>query len=382
MRYFEMLQSITKLPLSRLVSWGLLFPIIFLNGWLLLVLAQELQPLLSILIAATLLAFLLDYPIRFLMGRGVSRGIAIGLVLLLFLLVLVVLGLFLIPLILKQANELLTKLPEWIKSGQQQLISLEDWAIAQQLQIDLSGAINQLVARLTTGLRALTSQAFGIVFGAIGSVVNVFLTLVFTIFLVLRGEKLWAGILGWFPSLWNVLIRESLPENFERYIAGQVTIAAIVGLVQTTTLVILRVPLPQLFGIGIGVATLIPFGGTVTIITVSSLLALQNFWLGFKVLLVAISINWAIENILAPRVVGELTGLNPVWMLISLDLGLKLGGALGLVIAVPIASFIKATVDTIRTSRPASQMVLVTEEVSSPPPVEREQPASRSIGEE
>lgn len=382
MRYFEMLQSITKLPLSRLVSWGLLFPIIFLNGWLLLVLAQELQPLLSILIAATLLAFLLDYPIRFLMGRGVSRGIAIGLVLLLFLLVLVVLGLFLIPLILKQANELLTKLPEWIKSGQQQLISLEDWAIAQQLQIDLSGAINQLVARLTTGLRALTSQAFGIVFGAIGSVVNVFLTLVFTIFLVLRGEKLWAGILGWFPSQWNVLIRESLPENFERYIAGQVTIAAIVGLVQTTTLVILRVPLPQLFGIGIGVATLIPFGGTVTIITVSSLLALQNFWLGFKVLLVAISINWAIENILAPRVVGELTGLNPVWMLISLDLGLKLGGALGLVIAVPIASFIKATVDTIRTSRPASQMVLVTEEVSSPPPVEREQPASRSIGEE
>ena len=249
-----MLQSLNKLPLPRLVSWGLLFPIIFLNGWLLLVLAQELQPLLSILIAATLLAFLLDYPIRFLMGRGVSRGIAIGLVLLLFLLLLVVLGLFLIPLILKQANELLTKLPEWIKSGQQQLISLEDWAIAQQLPIDISTAINQLVARLTTGLRALTSQAFSIVFGAIGSVVNVFLTLVFTIFLVLRGEKLWAGILGWFPSQWNLLIRESLPENFERYIAGQVTMAAIVGIVQTTTLVILRVPLPQLFGIGIGVA--------------------------------------------------------------------------------------------------------------------------------
>ncbi|WAL60234.1 AI-2E family transporter [Thermocoleostomius sinensis] len=367
-----MFQSLNKLP--PLVSWGLLFPIIFLNGWLLLVLAQELQPLLSILISATLLAFLLDYPIRFLVDRGVSRGIAISLVLLVFLLILVVSGVFLIPLILKQANELLTKLPEWIKSGQQQLISLEDWAIAQQLPIDLSTTINQLVARLTTGLRALTSQAFSIVFGAIGSVVNVFLTLVFTIFLVLRGESLWAGILGWFPPQWNLRIRESLPENFERYIAGQVTMATIVGIVQTTTLVILRVPLPQLFGIGIGVATLIPFGGTVTIITVSSLLALQNFWLGFKVLLVAISINWAIENILAPRIVGELTGLNPVWMLISLDLGLKLGGALGLVIAVPIASFIKATADTIRNSRSGSSLVLVT---GDPPAVE-EQPVGRS----
>lgn len=370
-----MLQSINKLP--RLYSWGLLFPVIFLNGWLLLVLAQELQPLLSILISATLLAFLLDYPIRFLMQRGVSRGIAVGLVLLLFLLILVVLGLFLIPLILRQANELLTKLPDWIKSGQQQLISLEDWAIAQQLPIDLSSTINQLVARLTSGLRYLTSQAFNIVFGAIGSVVNVFLTLVFTIFLVLRGESLWAGILGWLPSKWTVLVRQSLPQNFERYIAGQVTMATIVSIVQTTALIILRVPLPQLFGIGIGVATLIPFGGTVTIITVSSLLALQNFWLGFKVLIAAVIINQIIENILAPRILGELTGLNPVWMLISLDLGLKLGGGLGLVIAVPIASFIKATFDTIRASRPDSQLILLTSESSSESP-SSEQPISPS----
>jgi predicted PurR-regulated permease PerM len=352
-----MLQSLSKLP--RLYSWGLIFPIIFLNGWLLLVLAQELQPLLSILIAATLIAFLLDYPIRFLMQRGVSRSLAVGVVLLLFLLILVVLGIFLFPLILRQANELLTKLPEWIKSGQQQLVSLEDWAIAQQLPIDISSTINQLVARLTSGLRYLTSQAFNIVFGAIGSVVNIFLTLVFTIFLVIRGESLWAGILGWFPSQWNLQIRQSLPLNFERYIAGQVTMATIVSLVQTTALVILRIPLPQLFGIGIGVATLIPFGGTVTILAVSLLLALQNFWLGFKVLIVAVIINQIIENILAPRIVGELTGLNPIWMLISLDLGLKLGGALGLVIAVPIASFIKATFDTIRASRSDPQLVLV-----------------------
>lgn len=352
-----MLQSLSKLP--RLYSWGLIFPVIFLNGWLLLVLAQELQPLLSILIAATLIAFLLDYPIRFLIQRGVSRSLAVGVVLLLFLLILVVLGIFLFPLILRQANELLTKLPEWIKSGQQQLVSLEDWAIAQQLPIDISSTINQLVARLTSGLRYLTSQAFNIVFGAIGSVVNIFLTLVFTIFLVIRGESLWAGILGWFPSQWNLQIRQSLPLNFERYIAGQVTMATIVSLVQTTALVILRIPLPQLFGIGIGVATLIPFGGTVTILAVSLLLALQNFWLGFKVLIVAVIINQIIENILAPRIVGELTGLNPIWMLISLDLGLKLGGALGLVIAVPIASFIKATFDTIRASRSDPQLVLV-----------------------
>ncbi|HEY9626883.1 MAG TPA: AI-2E family transporter [Coleofasciculaceae cyanobacterium] len=367
-----MLQSLAKLP--RLFTIGLTFPLIFLNGWLLSLLAQELQPLLTILITATLLAFLLDYPIRFLKDRGVNRGIAVGIVLLLFLFILGVLAVFLVPLILRQANELLIRLPDWIKSGQQQLKTIEDWAIAQQLPIDISTTFNQTIARFTTGLRSFTSQAFSIVFGAIGSVVNVFLTLVFTIFLVLRGESLWSGILGWLPQGWNNQIRQALPLNFERYIAGQATMAAIVSLVQTTALLILRIPLAQLFGVGIGVASLVPFGGTTTILIVSLLLALQNFWLGVKVLVVAVIINQIIENILAPRILGEITGLNPVWMLVSLDLGIKLGGFLGLVVAVPIASFIKGSFDAIRTSRPDLQMELVstitaTETKASEPPV-------------
>jgi predicted PurR-regulated permease PerM len=265
-------------------------------------------------------------------------------------------------------------LPEWIKSGQQQLKTLEDWAVAQQLPIDISTTFNQIVARFTTGLRSFTSQAFSIVFGAIGSVVNVFLTLVFTIFLVLRGESLWSGILGWLPTRWNDQIRQALPLNFERYIAGQATMAAIISLVQTTALLILRIPLAQLFGVGIGVASLIPFGGTTTILIVSLLLALQNFWLGVKVLVVAVIINQIIENILAPRILGEITGLNPVWMLVSLDLGVKLGGFLGLVVAVPIASFIKGSFDAIRLTQPDLKLELLTTAITtqveeSDPPV-------------
>jgi predicted PurR-regulated permease PerM len=351
-----MLQSINKLP--RWLTLGLAFPLIFLNGWLLLVLVHELQPLVSILITATVIAFLLDYPIRFLHQRGLPRIIAVALVLLLFLLTLGILAFVLGPLILRQANELLTRLPEWIKSGQQQLKTLEIWATDQQLPIDVSTTFNQLIERLTLGLRSFTTQVIGLTFSAIGSVVNIFLTLVFSIFLVFRGDRLWSGILSWLPSQLGNQIRQSLPQNFERYIAGQVTMAAIVGIAQTATMVILGIPLAELFGFGIGAASLIPFGGTTTILIVSLLLALQNFWLGVKVLIVAIIISWGLENILAPRIVGEFTGLNPVWMLISLDIGIKVGGVLGLVIAVPIASFIKGTFETLRTSRGGSLSLL------------------------
>ncbi|HEY9725367.1 MAG TPA: AI-2E family transporter [Chroococcales cyanobacterium] len=352
------MESLNKLP--RQFSIGLTFPLIFLNGWLLILLARQLQPLLSILITATLIAFLLDYPIRFLHERGVYRGLAVGIVFLLFLAILSTVGLFLGPIILRQANELLIRLPDWLKSGQQQLHSLENWAVAQQLPLDLSSTYNQLIERLTSVLRSLTSQLIGLIFNTIGSIVNVFLTLVFSVFLVLRGESLWNGILSWFPNQWNRQIRESLPYNFERFIAGQAILATIIGIAQTVAQLILGVPLAQLFGFGIGAASLIPFGGTTTILVVSLLLSLTNFWLGLKVLVVAIIINQICENVLGPRILGELTGLNPVWMLISLDVGVRVGGVLGLLIAVPIASFIKATFDTIRaaTSNPPTTLAI------------------------
>lgn len=358
-----MFESLKQIP--RQLTLGLTFPLIFLNGWLLLLLAQQLQPLVSILIAATLIAFLLDYPIRFLQDRGIKRSFAGAFVLLLFLLLLATLLLFLVPVIWQQANELVVRLPEWLKSGKEQLQALQVWATEQQFPLILSTYLNQLIERLTNLFRSLTGQLINFLLSAIGSIVNIFLTLVFSIFLVLRGDRLWNGILSWFPPQWSSQVRESLPRNFERYIAGQVTMASILAVAQSANLTILQVPLAQLFGSAIGAASLIPFGGTITIIIISLLLALENFWLGVKVLVVAIIVNQVIENVLAPRIVGELTGLNPVWMLISLDIGVKLGGALGLIVAVPIASFIKVSFDTIRASNGTKPIALVEVEKSS-----------------
>jgi predicted PurR-regulated permease PerM len=45
---------------------------------------------------------------------------------------------------------------------------------------------------------------------------------------------------------------------------------------------------------------------------------------------------------------GDMTGLNPVWIIVALFVGGKLGGVLGLLIAVPLASVLKATIDNVR----------------------------------
>ena len=87
---------------------------------------------------------------------------------------------------------------------------------------------------------------------------------------------------------------------------------------------------------------LFPFGAALSISLVSFLMALKSIWLGLRVLAVAFVVEQIVESVIAPRLLGEFTGLNPVLVLVSLLIGAQVGGFLGLVLAVPVASFIKS----------------------------------------
>jgi predicted PurR-regulated permease PerM len=78
---------------------------------------------------------------------------------------------------------------------------------------------------------------------------------------------------------------------------------------------------------------------------ITLLIASHDFWLGVKVLVVAFVVDQVIDQAIAPRLLGSFTGLRPVWVLISLVVGTYVGGLLGLVVAVPLAGFIKSTAD-------------------------------------
>ena len=90
---------------------------------------------------------------------------------------------------------------------------------------------------------------------------------------------------------------------------------------------------------------------------ISSLLALQNIWLGLKVLLVAILVGQTIDNVIAPRLMSGMTGLNPAVVFISVLTGSQVAGLLGLLLAVPMAGFIKRIADRFRSSDPNSLVV-------------------------
>ncbi len=329
------------LTLPRWLKLGIIFPFIFLDGWLIVLLFQYFQPITSIVVFACLIAFLLEFPIDFLEQRGFGRGGSIAFVLVLALLLISLASLVLGPLIVEQLVDFANRLPALLDKVDQQLELLDEQSILQNLPLDLSDLSTQFIQQVSRTLKSLTSQLISLTVETISSTVNLLITLVLSILLVISGPNLWQGLLTWLPAVWRDRVQAALLPSLQNYFAGQAIIALLLGTVLSVAFTILQIPFGLLFGVVIGVASIIPFGGTVSILLVSGLLAFQALWLGLKVLITAIILGQINENVVAPRLLGGMTGLNPAVVLVALLVGAKVAGFLGLILAVPTASFIK-----------------------------------------
>lgn len=329
--------------LNRILRWlalGLPFPLIVLNGWLLLRVFNYFQTLVTITITATLLAFVLDYPVRTLQRWGLPRGRAVLLVVVLTLISVVGIGITLVPFLLEQADDLLDLLPTWIDSGQRQLRSLEHALGGRRLPVSLRDLDAQLKEAVPEQLDTITTQLVELALGTVSNVSELGFTIVIGFYLLLDGQSLWERLLQRLPQHLSQRLHPALHQTFQSYFAGQIIVATIMGVLMTLGLLALQVPFPFLFGLGIGLITLFPFGDLVGYGVISVLMAFQSFWLGVRVLLLAILIDQIVDNIISPRVLGGFTGLRPLWVMVALLIGASLGGILGLFIAVPIASFL------------------------------------------
>ena len=204
---------------------------------------------------------------------------------------------------------------------------------------------------------------FGVAVFTANKLLDIVLAIVLTFYLLQHGDGVWDGIVGWLPSKVEHLFSETLRLSFRNYFLGQFVVASLMGTTLTVIYGLLQVPFGLLFGITIGLAALIPFGGTVSIIIVTLLVGLRDISIAVKVLLVSALVQQLVENVLAPRVLGSFTGLNPFWVFIALLSGARVGGLLGVIVAVPIAVVIKEALEAIRIARQAGNDITALEQL-------------------
>lgn len=346
-------------PLSRLLAIALAAPLTVLNAWAFSEIFGYFQSLFVILLVGSLLAFLLNYPVRWFEENGVKREQAAILVFLSALLLLVALALTLLPLAFTQAQQLVARLPEWIDSGQRQLMMLDDRITALGLPVNLDGLIAQINTRLKGELQSFAGRALNITLNltvlTVVRLLDVLLTVVLTFYLLLHSNDIWESLIEWLPPRLQKPFSETLRLSFQNYFTGQLILATCMALGLTSAFVFLRVPFGLLFGLTIGVMALVPFGGSVGIGLIVVLVGLQNIALGFQALAVSLIVQQVVENLIAPRVLGSVTGLNPFWIFVAILTGARVGGLLGVVVAVPTAVVIKEALAVVRVAKSADE---------------------------
>lgn len=327
--------------LPRHLRWAILFPLYFLNGWLLAILIAYLQPLVNNFIAAALLAFLLDHPIIALQKRGVKRSVAIALVLVAMFFVLGMVAVFLFPLLLKQLSDLAMSLPGLMKSAANTLDHVETLIVQYSPNFDVQALVN----RATGELANLSSQLLTIALKTANNLANLLLIFILSIFFIVGGEELWDGLFRWLPRTWGDELRQVTKETFQNYFAGQAILALIFAVTLAIGFWAFGIPYAILFACVIGFSTLIPYAGAISTTAITLVVLLQNMGVGLRLFLVSFVIGQINDQVITPRLMGKMVGLNPVWLLVALLVGGKIAGVLGLVLAVPLASVIKTMAD-------------------------------------
>ena len=373
-RYHKLFSMRCPANLQRLLILGLSGPLLALNFWILYQVFLYFHQLITVLTVAAILAFLLNYPVRLLVRFYRSRSQSVIVVLLLTLALLAILGITLVPIIINQSTDLLKNIPAWLQASNENLDRLDSWAKARHLPLDFNSFSDRLNVRIESQVQVLATEVPGFALATLSGLLDTVLVVVLAFYMLMYGASLWQGLVNLLPPQIGLPLSKSLRLNFQNFFISQILLGLFMFATLTPIFLIMQVPFALLFALLIGMAELIPFiGATLGIGLVTILVMLNSFWLAVRVAIAAIIMQQIKDNLLAPRLMGEFIGLNPILIFIALLFGAKIAGALGVIIAVPVAGTIKGTIDAMRSQRQAQ--VLASQ-------ADTREPSRRSLAED
>lgn len=180
------------------------------------------------------------------------------------------------------------------------------------------------------------------------SVFDVFIGLVFSVYMLLSKEKLLLTAKKVFYAHFNkdtadhiVSIFKHANKIFRSFVGGQITEAFILGILCYIGMLIFRMPYAPLISVIMGVSSLVPvIGPIVGTIPSAILILLESPIVALWFVIYIIVLQQVEGNVIYPRVVGSAIGISGFWVLLAVTVGGGLFGVLGILLGVPLMAVI------------------------------------------
>ena len=313
-------------------------------GFAIMYLAGE---MLTPVIASVVIAYLLEGLVGLLVRKRVPRLVAVLLVFIAFMTVLLFVMFGLLPLLSRQATQLLQQLPIMIGQGQDLLLALP----SQYPDLFSEGQVIDLINRIRAEVVNIGQQAFE---ASLASVVGILTLLVYLIlmplmvFFFLKDKT---SIINW--------LRHFLPEDHQlagrvwadvdvqigNYVRGKFIEIVIVWVVTYVTFALMGLQFSMLLGLLVGLSVVIPYVGAVTVTFPVAVIAYfqWGFTSDFAYIMTAYAIIQALDgNILVPLLFSEVVNLHPIAIITAVLVFGGLWGFWGVFFAIPLATVVQA----------------------------------------
>ncbi len=330
--------------------------IIFVSGligliWLVARFTQIIGPL----VAAVVLAYFLNIPVRWLVQRtGWPRTAVIAAVYIIFLILLILAPALLTQRVLSLVRALANMLANLAQELGQR--SLQPVQITPTIQIQFSALYDQITVALQTLLSPFATSALNLAFGVASGLLWLVFTLVVSFWLVKDHPLIIRYITDRIPLEHRgelARLAYELANTWDAFVRGQLTVGIIVGVFLSVVLSLIGMPNAVALGLLAGAMELIPsigptVAGTlaflVALVQGSTYLPLSNLWFAVLVAFIFVMTFQLDSVFLIPRFVGRRVHLHPLVVLVGVIAGAQMAGVLGILLASPTIASLRIIV--------------------------------------
>ncbi len=285
--------------------------------------------------------------------KGAKRTCSILLSILTIIAVISLIMTLIIPQFIEVIRNLVSNIPSYLENLKNFGISITEQVpeinnFIQNINIDTEALRNGLM----NISRDLLSVTINQISGLFSSIVNFFIAIVFSVYILANKEELKMQAKKFVYARLDkekadhvIKVSRLARDSFRNFLTGQAKEAVILGVLCAVGMLILQIPYAGPIGALTALTAFIPivgafiggFIGAVLIVAVDPIKAI--------IFIIFIIILQQIEgNLIYPHIVGKNIGLPSIWVLVAITVGGSLFGIIGMIVGLPIVSIIYAII--------------------------------------
>lgn len=268
-------------------------------------------------------------------------------------------GLFLaivVPVVITNLVDIINLLPEYMESIQsffnETILGL---SVVERLNLQefLSSNFNELgnvvLNFLNITLNTVVSQVVGITSGLLKFIIGIIISMYMLNekeSFIINCKKFLLAIFGKTGSDKFIEIGNLTNSIFSNFFVGKAIDSLIIGVLCFIGLSILKAPYALLMSLIVGIFNMIPyfgpFIGAVPAILVTLFISpLKAIWVALFILL----LQQLDGNVIGPKILGDMVGISPFYIILSIMIGGGFFGMLGMLFAVPFFKLMSVIID-------------------------------------